>query len=160
MPLYFTFTGLNVDLGNLNDVLAWQIVILVCFCASASKIIGCYIGALATGLEYRQSLTLGILMNTRGLMEIIVLNFGVESGVISPKVYSILFIMGLFTTVITIPLVRYIYPYSFYVKLKPEVIDHVDAMLELPEAPQEIKLNKKILLCLISMRTVPGNPLD
>jgi hypothetical protein len=91
-------------------------------------------------------------------MEIIVLNLGYEAGVISQKLHAILWLMGLFTTVITVPLVSYIYPFHFYIKVKPSTVVHGDAMLELPVI-DEIEYSKrrmKILVCLISMKTVPG----
>jgi Kef-type K+ transport system membrane component KefB len=79
---------------------------LIVIVACAGKLGGCALAARATGFTWRDAGTLGVLMNTRGLMELIVLNIGLELGVISPAVFSMMVIMALVTTCSAAPLLR------------------------------------------------------
>jgi Sodium/hydrogen exchanger family len=143
---------LNTQLGEVDDGKSWGIVVLVILTACFGKIFGCSAAAWYSGLSTRESFTLGILMNTRGLMEIIVLNLGIQNGVITTKVHSIFFIMGLLCTVITVPLVRWIYPFHLYIKTEKEFIDIEEKM------PLSVTYDEplRLVICLISMRTVPA----
>jgi Kef-type K+ transport system membrane component KefB len=102
IPVYFALSGLQTNLLNLNDGEAWGIVALVILAAVGGKIGGCYIGARLSGIEKRESLAIGVLMNTKGLVELIVLNLGLQGGVITPKIFSIFVIMALITTFMVI----------------------------------------------------------
>jgi Kef-type K+ transport system membrane component KefB len=102
LPSFFAFTGMRTEIGlvSSDQVVACGLIILV---ASAGKFGGTALAALATGLGRRQAMALGILMNTRGLMELIVLNVGLELGVLSPTLFTLLVIMAVVTTVTTTP---------------------------------------------------------
>ena len=104
LPAFFAFTGMRTEIGLVSggeQVLACVLIILV---ASLGKFGGSAIAARATGLDGRQSTALGILMNTRGLMELIVLNIGLDLGVVSPALFTMLVIMALVTTFATTPI--------------------------------------------------------
>ncbi len=104
LPLYFAYAGLGVQLGLLNDGTAWAYVALVLAVACGCKVIGCSLAA-RIDLPWRESFTIGFLMNTKGLVELVVLNLGLQAGVISQTVYAIFLIMALTTTFMTAPIV-------------------------------------------------------
>jgi Kef-type K+ transport system membrane component KefB len=84
----------------------WLLVALIVGVATAGKFGGALLGARASGLDWRTAVALGLLMNTRGLMELIVLNIGLDLGVISPKLYTMMVLMALVTTMTTTPILR------------------------------------------------------
>lgn len=86
MPLYFAFSGLRTDFTKLNDGQSWGIAFLVIVVASVGKLGGCSIASRISGLSWRESVGIGLLMNCKGLVELIVLNVGLDLGVISPVV--------------------------------------------------------------------------
>lgn len=98
LPIYFAYNGLLTQLGNLEDGTAWLAVFSVILVACGGKILGIFCAARASGIPNRESLTMGFLMNTKGLVELIVLNLGLAGGVITSKLYSIFVIMALTTT--------------------------------------------------------------
>ncbi|ORY38180.1 hypothetical protein BCR33DRAFT_720886 [Rhizoclosmatium globosum] len=114
LPLYFAYSGLNTQLGLLDDGKSWSFVALVCFVACAGKMLGCTVAARTSGLNWRESSAVGILMNTRGLVQIIVLNVGLQAKVITPKLFAIFVLMAIFTTFLTVPLIAVVYPASYY----------------------------------------------
>lgn len=103
LPLFFAFTGLKTQVGLLNDAYAWFICGLIILVAVAGKVDGSVAAAKFTGQSWSDSLTIGALMNTRGLMELIVLNIGYDLGVLSPTVFTMLVLMALVTTFMTCP---------------------------------------------------------
>jgi Kef-type K+ transport system membrane component KefB len=109
LPLFFAISGLRTDVTVLtaNDI---PVLILVCACATFSKMFGAGFSALACGVDKRESMVLAILMNTRGLVELIVLNIGKSFNVLDERIFSILVLMCLFTTFITCPLLQLVYP--------------------------------------------------
>ena len=104
LPLFFAFTGLRTQLGLLHDWNAWSICAGIIFAATLGKLGGTMITARFTGLNWHDSFVLGALMNTRGLVELIVLNLGLDLGVFTPPLFTMLVIMALFTTAMTGPL--------------------------------------------------------
>jgi Kef-type K+ transport system membrane component KefB len=110
LPLFFAFSGLRTQIGLLSQAGDWLVCGLVVLVACAGKFGGCAIAARATGFGWREATAIGVLMNTRGLMELIVLNIGLELGVISPTVFSMMVIMALVTTIVTAPLLRRLVP--------------------------------------------------
>jgi Kef-type K+ transport system membrane component KefB len=103
LPLFFVFTGLRTEIGLLNDVFLWKITGLIILVAVTGKFIGSAIAAKFVGQSWRDSLSIGALMNTRGLMELVVLNIGYDLGVLSPPVFAMMVIMALVTTFMTGP---------------------------------------------------------
>jgi Kef-type K+ transport system membrane component KefB len=103
MPLFFVFTGLRTEIGLLNDLYLWKICGIVVAVAIAGKFIGSAVSAKIIGQSWKDSLSIGALMNTRGLMELIVLNIGFDLGILSPTVFAMMVIMALVTTFMTGP---------------------------------------------------------
>jgi len=103
LPLFFVFTGLRTQIGLLNDAHAWKICGLIIAVAVTGKFLGSAVAAKFVGQTWRESLSLGALMNTRGLMELVVLNIGYDLGVLSPEIFAMLVIMALITTFMTGP---------------------------------------------------------
>lgn len=103
LPLFFVFTGLRTEIGLINDPYLWKITGLIVLVAVVGKFFGSALAARFVGQNWRDSLTIGALMNTRGLMELVVLNIGYELGVLSPEIFTMMVIMALVTTVMTGP---------------------------------------------------------
>lgn len=103
LPLFFVFTGLRTQIGLLNDVSLLETMFAIIAVAVVGKFIGSAIAAKFVGQNWKDSLTIGALMNTRGLMELIVLNIGYDLGVLSDKVFTMMVLMALITTFMTGP---------------------------------------------------------
>jgi Kef-type K+ transport system membrane component KefB len=110
LPAFFAFTGLRTQIGLLNSGADWLFCGLTIVTASLGKFGGSAITARLYGLDWRHASALGTLLNTRGLMELIVLNVGLELNVISPELFTMLVIMALFTTFLTTPVLVWILP--------------------------------------------------
>jgi Kef-type K+ transport system membrane component KefB len=109
LPLFFAFSGLRTSVGKVHGAL-WIYTLLVIAVAIAGKFGGSMFAARMAGVPWRDATALGILMNTRGLMELIALNIGLDIGVISPTVFTIMVLMALVTTFMTSPLLEWVYP--------------------------------------------------
>lgn len=103
LPLFFVFTGLRTEIGLLNDAYLWKITGLIIAVAIIGKFIGSALAAKFVRQSWKDSLTIGALMNTRGLMELVVLNIGYDLGILTPKVFAMMVIMALITTFMTGP---------------------------------------------------------
>ena len=110
LPLFFAFTGLRTSVGVLNGFDAWMDCALIVAVAVAGKLAGCAITLYLTGTSWREAIAVGVLMNTRGLIELVILNVGLDLGVISPPLFSMLVIMALVTTLMTSPLLDVVRP--------------------------------------------------
>ena len=108
LPLFFAFTGLKTQIGLLNDGSTWLVCGLIVFVAVAGKFGGSFFAAKFTGQSWIDSFAIGALMNTRGLVELIVLNIGYDLGVLSPTVFTMLVLMALVTTLMTSPALSWI----------------------------------------------------
>ena len=106
LPVYFAYTGLRTQIGLLHGLDEWLICAVIVLLATAGKFGGTLAAARFTGLGWRTSASLGILMNTRGLMELVVLNIGLDLGVISPALFAMMVVMALVTTLATTPALR------------------------------------------------------
>src|SRR5262249_37874238 len=101
---FFAYTGLRTQIGLVSGVSDWALCGLIIVVASAGKFGGSAIAARLTGMKWRDGSALGVLMNTRGLGELIALNIGLDLGVISPTLFAMLVLMALTTTLMTTPL--------------------------------------------------------
>jgi Kef-type K+ transport system membrane component KefB len=110
LPLFFAYSGLRTQIGLLDSMSSWLICGGIILLACVGKYGGSTIAARVTGFSWREASAIGILMNTRGLMELIVLNFGLDLGVISPRLFTMMVIMALVTTFLTTPLLERVYP--------------------------------------------------
>ena len=104
VPLFFAFTGLRTEIGLLSGAGAWVICGAIVVVATAGKLGGSALAARMTGLPWGEALSLGALLNTRGLMELIALNLGYELGILSPRIFAMLVLMAVTTTFATGPL--------------------------------------------------------
>lgn len=103
LPLFFVFTGLRTQINAIDDPHLWEITGVIILVAVAGKFFGSALAAKFVGQNWRDSLTIGALMNTRGLMELVVLNIGYDLGVLSTEVFTMMVIMALVTTFMTGP---------------------------------------------------------
>lgn len=113
LPLFFVFTGLRTQIGLLNETHLWSVCGVIVLTAVAGKFGGSAFAARFVGQSWKESLSIGALMNTRGLMELIVLNIGYDLGVLSPEVFAMMVLMALITTFMTGPaldLINYLFP--------------------------------------------------
>ena len=111
LPIFFVFSGLRTDIGSLgSDPRLWVALGLVVAVSCASKFGATALAARVSGLPWKESLSIGLLMNTRALMALVVINIGADMGVISAPAFFWLVAMALFTTVITTPILARIYP--------------------------------------------------
>ncbi|MDC0712945.1 cation:proton antiporter [Stigmatella sp. ncwal1] len=121
LPIFFAYSGLRTQVGLLNSVDAWAMCGLIILLACLGKFGGSAVAARLTGLRWREASAVGVLMNTRGLMELIVLNIGLDLGVISPTLFTMMVVMALVTTFITSPLLNWIYPTAEIARDKVEL---------------------------------------
>lgn len=103
LPLFFVFTGLRTQIGLLDDPDLWAVTGLIILVAVAGKFLGSALAAKFVGQNLQDSLIIGALMNTRGLMELVVLNIGYDLGVLTPEIFAMMVIMALVTTFMTAP---------------------------------------------------------
>ncbi|MFN8006392.1 MAG: cation:proton antiporter [Terriglobia bacterium] len=109
LPLYFVYSGLNTRIDLLNSPRLWGIALLVFLASCSGKGIACWLAARWHGESSRDARAIGTLMNARGLMELILLNIGLERGIITPTLFTILVLMALATTVMALPLFDWVY---------------------------------------------------
>jgi K+:H+ antiporter len=104
LPLFFAFTGLRTQVALLNDWLGWALCGLIILVAIAGKLGGSMLMSRWTGMNWTQSFSIGVLMNTRGLVELVVLNIGYDLGILSGRIFTMMVVMALVTTFMTGPL--------------------------------------------------------
>ncbi|KAJ3016828.1 K(+)/H(+) antiporter [Thoreauomyces humboldtii] len=160
LPLFFAYSGLNTNIGSLSTGLDWALTILVIVVACGGKVVGCTLAARTTGFSWRESMTVGWLMSCKGLVELIVLNLGLQAGVINQTIFSLFVIMAVVTTFMTVPMVSWLYPPSIYLKSQ-----HMRASSTGSGDLERGHRNKltlghlggvNILICLPNMQIVPA----
>jgi Kef-type K+ transport system membrane component KefB len=110
LPVFFAMTGLRTQIGLLDNWQAWQVCLGITGLAIIGKLGGGLVASKVTGFSWKDSFVIGVLMNTRGLMELIVLNIGLELGIISPSLFAIMVIMALITTFMAGPCIDLMMP--------------------------------------------------
>lgn len=108
LPAFFAFTGLRTQIGLLDRSGDWMVCGFIILLACAGKFGGSYAAARLSGLDSNTAASIGVLMNTRGLMELIVLNLGLDLGILSPTLFAMFVIMALVTTLATSPILHYL----------------------------------------------------
>jgi len=122
LPIFFTFTGLRTNVHGLDSIALWGWCLAIIGAATIGKFVGCGAAARACGLSWADAGCLGIMMNTRALMELVVINVGYDLGVIPPNVFTMLVLMAVLSTVITAPVLRfYLGKIGFKYELRPDV---------------------------------------
>ena len=109
LPLFFAFSGLRTSVGLLRGSEMWFYWTLICAAAIAGKFGGATLAARATGIHWREAAAVGVLMNTRGLIELVVLNIGLDIHVLSPALFTIMVLMALVTTLMTSPFLHWLW---------------------------------------------------
>lgn len=110
LPAFFAYTGMRTQINLMSGWESWLWCAAIILVATAGKFGGTLVAARPTGLTWRDAAALGTLMNTRGLMELIVLNIGLDSGVISPSLFTMMVVMALVTTAATAPALHRLMP--------------------------------------------------
>jgi Kef-type K+ transport system membrane component KefB len=134
LPIYFVYNGLRTHIGLINSPVLWLICGLVLLVACLSKILGGALSLKVLGESWKESLTLGTLMNTRGLVELIVLNIGLDLGVISPTFFAMLVIMAVVTTMMAPPLLPF-FGYG-HKDMREKAASNPENPIELRELPE------------------------
>ena len=109
LPLFFVYSGLNTRIGLVNSKAMWGIALLILLAACSGKGIACWLAARLNGENNRDAMAIGTLMNARGLMELIILNIGLERGIITPTLFTIMVIMAIVTTLMASPVFEFVY---------------------------------------------------
>jgi Kef-type K+ transport system membrane component KefB len=110
IPLFFSYTGIRTNLGLIGGAGAWPYAAAIVAVAIGGKVGGAFLGGTIMRFGLRNSLALGALLNTRGLVELVALNVGLDLGILSPALFSMMVLMALTTTLMTVPLLRCILP--------------------------------------------------
>ena len=113
LPFFFVYSGLNTKIGSISGIEHWLICLALLTAAIVGKYGGCYFAARATGEPKRQAIAIGVLMNSRGLMELIILNIGLQQKVITVPFFTMMVIMAIVTTFMAAPLFRRVYGKGF-----------------------------------------------
>lgn len=109
LPFFFVYSGLNTKLSLVNTPALWLVAILILIAAIVGKGVACGLAARWSGEPWRDAWAIGVLMNARGLMELIILNFGLQAKVITPTFFTIMVIMAIVTTLMASPIFKWIY---------------------------------------------------
>ncbi|CAJ1511103.1 cation:proton antiporter [[Mycobacterium] burgundiense] len=109
LPLFFVYSGLNTEIGLVNTPALWAVTLGLLVVAVAGKGIACAVAARVSGVSARESVALGSLMNARGLIELILLNIGLEAGIITPTLFTILVLVAIITTLMASPIFEAVY---------------------------------------------------
>ena len=109
LPVFFVYSGLNTKIGLVNTPYLWGLTAIVLFVAIAGKGVACYLAARWHGESHKESMAIGTLMNARGLMELIILNIGLQHGIIEPALFTIMVLMAVITTLMATPIFERIY---------------------------------------------------
>ena len=109
LPLFFVYSGLNTRIGLLDTPFLWGMTLIFLLVACLGKGIACWLAARFNGEENREALAIGTLMNARGLMELVILNIGLERGIITPTLYAMMIMMAIVTTLMATPLFEFAY---------------------------------------------------
>jgi Kef-type K+ transport system membrane component KefB len=110
LPLFFAFTGLRSSFFLISGAQMWIYCAVIIALAIIGKLLGSTVAARINGMSWREATAVGVLMNTRGLVELVILNIGLDLGILSPALFSIMVLMALVTTFMTSPLLSLIYP--------------------------------------------------
>ncbi|XP_019168658.1 PREDICTED: cation/H(+) antiporter 18-like [Ipomoea nil] len=148
LPLYFVSSGLKTDVATIRGAQSWGLLVLVIVTACFGKIVGTIIASVLCKMPLNEALSLGFLMNTKGLVELIVLNIGKDRGVLNDQTFAIMVLMALFTTFITTPLVIAVY--------KPAKMAVTEYKRRSVQTKKDSSGQLRILACFHSTRNIPS----
>ncbi|MDP7724005.1 cation:proton antiporter [Mycobacterium sp. TY814] len=109
LPLFFVYSGLNTQIGLLNSPTLWAVTLGILLVSIAGKGVACSVAARLKKVPWRESVALGSLMNARGLIELILLNIGLQAGIITPALFTILVLVAIVTTLMATPIFEWVY---------------------------------------------------
>jgi Kef-type K+ transport system membrane component KefB/nucleotide-binding universal stress UspA family protein len=147
LPAFFALSGLRTEIGLLDSPAEWLQCGLIVLVACLGKFGGCFVAARWTGLGWREAGALGVLMNTRGMMELIVLNIGLDLGIFTPTLFTMMVLMALFTTLVATPVLQLVYP-------SERLADDLLARPQPPPTPAAGGL--RVLMCVATARDGPA----
>ncbi|KAF6172956.1 hypothetical protein GIB67_006332 [Kingdonia uniflora] len=147
LPLYFASSGLKTNVATIQGLQSWGLLVMVIATACCGKIIGTVLVSLACKMPFREALALGFLMNTKGLVELIVLNIGKDRKVLNDETFAIMVLMALFTTFITTPLVVAVYKPA----RRASKVDYKHRTVERKDTNTQLR----ILTCFHSSSNIP-----
>ncbi|XP_057802721.1 cation/H(+) antiporter 18-like [Salvia miltiorrhiza] len=149
LPLYFVSSGLKTNVATIQGANSWGLLVLVIITACSGKIAGTVLVSLFCKIPFKEALTLGFLMNTKGLVELIVLNIGKDRGVLNDQTFAIMVLMALFTTFMTTPIVVRIYKPA---RLAAAVVEYKRRSIQKKEEASNAEL--RLLVCFHSTRNI------
>ncbi|KAG6872564.1 hypothetical protein C0995_008837 [Termitomyces sp. Mi166 len=120
LPLYFTLSGLKTNLGLMNTGKTWGYTFLICVVAFFAKFVPCFAAAMATGFNWRESGAVGSLMSCKGLVELIVLNIGLQANILDTRSFSMFVVHAVILTFLTTPFTLLFYPEKYRTRDKPK----------------------------------------
>jgi Kef-type K+ transport system membrane component KefB len=109
LPLFFVYSGLNTQIGLVNSPTLWAVTVGLLVVSIAAKGVACALAARLRQVPLRESVALGSLMNARGLIELILLNIGLDAGIITPTLFTILVLVAVITTLMATPIFNFVY---------------------------------------------------
>ena len=157
LPLFFVFTGLRTQIGLLNDPTLWMITGIIILVAIAGKFGGSVLASKFLGQNWKDSLGIGVLMNTRGLMELVILNIGYDLGVLSAELFSMMVVMALVTTFMTGPTLNII-NWAFRGKETPKFVEDVTAQFKILFSFGKVESGKALLRLSSALANNPPQP--
>jgi hypothetical protein len=143
LPLYFTFSGLRTNISSLNEGKLWGMFFLLLLLAASGKILGAMLTARMFGHTWRESAAVGFLMNAKGLVELIVLNIGLDAGVIETDVFTMMVLVALVTTFMAKPCTNLVYPERLRGKKKLEEEQGIELPIIFEMSPDPLDMDKK-----------------
>ncbi|KAJ5213952.1 hypothetical protein N7449_001121 [Penicillium cf. viridicatum] len=152
LPLYFTLSGLSTNLGLLDSGIVWGYVVGVIAIAFIAKVTGGAVASRLCGLLWRESFSIGVLMSCKGLVELIVLNIGLQAKILSTRTFTIFVVMALVTTFLTTPLTTLLYPTWYQVKVERWRRGEIDWE---GNPVQQDNRNDSVALAKDQLKTVP-----
>ncbi|KAF5175685.1 Cation/H(+) antiporter [Thalictrum thalictroides] len=147
LPLYFASSGLKTDVATIKGLQSWALLLMVISTACIGKIVGTVVVSVACKIPFREALALGFLMNSKGLVELIVLNIGKDRKVLNDQTFAIMVLMALFTTFITTPLVMAVYNPA----RRANKVDYKHRRIQRSDTNTQLR----ILACFHSSRNIP-----
>nr|XP_043610905.1 cation/H(+) antiporter 20-like [Erigeron canadensis] len=153
LPLYFASSGLKTDVNKIHGIKAWGLLVVVIMTACTGKILGTFLMGVLCMIPAQESLALGLLMNTKGLVELIVLNIGKEKKVLNDEMFAILVMMALVTTFMTTPMVMAVYKPARNIY---SIVHHRSLKESSSHYLQTLKAELRVLACVHGSRNSPS----
>ncbi|RDB19933.1 K(+)/H(+) antiporter 1 [Hypsizygus marmoreus] len=156
LPIYFTLSGLRTNLGLMDNGKTWGYTVIICLVAFFSKFLACYAAASATGFNWRESGAIGSLMSCKGLVELIVLNIGLQAGILDTRTFSMFVVHALILTFITTPLTILFYPPKYRTREADGHNHHTAEVGTGPRSSSEDETKTRFALILDKIEQLPA----